>query len=114
MQDGQAVQAFSSVNDVSTTLSPKDPFVEEENSSGQQVQQTFQQPRRLTGNVPPMLLNERLMGAQMRPASVNELPLPMPQLPKPIVPEVVVRGAAIQDARLATMRNFRSKCQSFL
>jgi hypothetical protein len=52
---------------------------------------------------------------QMHPASVNELPMPIQQqLPKPIVPEVVVRGAAIQDMRLPTMRaGFRS-CQPFL
>jgi hypothetical protein len=108
LQNG--VQSFSTGNDLISTVSPKDPFVEEDPSSGQQLQ--VQQQRRLNGNIPPMLLNERLMAAQMRPASVNELPLPMQQLPRPIVPEVVVRGAAIQDARLPMMRT--RSCQPFL
>lgn len=102
----QAVQGFSLQEDSTTTQSfPKDPF-NDDVSSGQQIQLP-----KMSGNVPPMLLNERLMAKQLsnsgqfsrQIASVNELPLPSNlqfQLPKPIVPEVVVRGAAIQDSRL--------------
>jgi hypothetical protein len=58
-----------------------------------------------------MLLNERLLAKQSQFrqfATINELSSPQAlQLPKPIVPEVVVRGSAMYDPRLSLRNNVR-------
>lgn len=88
LQNSQAVQGFEFSNDFSTTAQPKDPFIDDL-SSGQQLY------NKLSGNVPPALLNERLMAKQFasnQVASVHELPIRSMTLPKPIFPEVFIRG----------------------
>jgi hypothetical protein len=84
LENAQAVRSFGTTEDPS----PKDPFVENDPSSGQQ-QNNNELPM-------PILPNQRLFAKQQPVHQVG----PFLNGLQPIVPEVVVRGALIQDPRI--------------